>query len=173
MKERALELEGIYHDYATELYSYGISICGDKGIVEDAIHDVFIYIHNHMDTFSNAKDKKKYLFASLRNKIYRMSKGRKIHYYASDVKTDYEYSAEEKIIIAEQLSLDRDLVKEMFASLSMRQREIVYLRFIGMKSFSEISEQMSINRQSAQNLFQRAINKLRGVFLTETINIER
>lgn len=173
MKDSTLELKRLYDHYAKELYVYGMAICADKVLVEDAIQDVFLYIHLHDATFSHAADKKLYLLAALRNKIYRMSHGRQPRFEEMTVESEMEYSAEDRIIGEEQWRINQERVKEMLDSLSMRQREVLYLRFIETMSFKEISEHMSINRQSAQNLFQRAVKRLREVFLAETLTIEK
>ena len=69
-------LKGIYQQYADRLYSYGLQICPDKGLVEDALHEVFLDIHRNMEAFSKAENPRNYLFASLRYKLYKMKKGR-------------------------------------------------------------------------------------------------
>ena len=81
--------------------------------------------------------------------------------------------SEEKIIGEEQLRMQESLAREMISCLTDRQREILFLRFVERMSFQEISEHLSIERQSAQNLFGRAVGKLRRIFLSETVEKSR
>ena len=81
--------------------------------------------------------------------------------------------ADDRLLRAEQARADNALVREMLSSLSMRQKEILYLRLHDRLSFKDISAIMDINRQSAQNLFQRAVGKLRRIFVGEKVMIEK
>ena len=166
-------LKGIYQQYADRLYSYGLQICPDKGLVEDALHEVFLDIHRNMEAFSKAENPRNYLFASLRYKLYKMKKGRTGRIDLSQVNVPEIGTIEEKIIGEEQLRMQESLAREMISCLTDRQREILFLRFVERMSFQEISEHLSIERQSAQNLFGRAVGKLRRIFLSETVEKSR
>ena len=54
-----------------------------------------------------------------------------------------------------------DEVKKIMDSLTERQKEIIYLRFVHDMSFDDISQIMDINTQSARNLISRSLQKLR------------
>jgi RNA polymerase sigma factor (sigma-70 family) len=166
-----LELEILYGEYAKELYAYGLSFCPDKQRVEDAIHDLFLDLYNHQPALMASRDRKKYLFASFRHKIYHLAKKDRVEFDFPMEKMSEPATIEDSIINEEKRRYDVSLAKEMVSNLNMHQREILYLRFVEKLSFEEISTIMSINRQSAQNLFQRAIGKLRRIFLTEKVKV--
>lgn len=50
--------------------------------------------------------------------------------------------------------------------LTPRQREIIYYRFIEEMEYDEICQIMDINYQSAYNLLQRSLQKVRDTFGT-------
>lgn len=54
-------------------------------------------------------------------------------------------------------------------SLTERQKEIIYLRFVHDMSIDEISQIMDINTQSARNLISRSLQKLRENIATASI----
>lgn len=166
-----LELEIIYSEYAKELYAYGLSFCPDKQRVEDAIHDMFLDLFNHWPAFMASRNRKRYLFASLRHKIYHLTSKDRIEFDLPMERMSEPATIEDSIINEEKRQYDLSLAKEMVSNLNMHQREILYLRFVEKMSFDEIATIMSINRQSAQNLFQRAIGKLRRIFLTEKVKV--
>jgi RNA polymerase sigma factor (sigma-70 family) len=173
MEDSSQELKRIYQEYASRLFTYGMNICPDKSLVEDAIHDLFLDLHNHPWTFAKASDKRKYLFASMRYKVYKLKKERLEDKGLDLTHTSQEETVENKLIFEEQLNYQKLLAREMLLTLTERQREILFLRFFEHLSFQEIADQLSIERQSAQNLFGRAIGKLRRVFLSELVKKEQ
>ena len=68
--------------------------------------------------------------------------------------------------IDDEYSLNRKkLVEQILSSLPPRQKEIIYYRYLQELDFDEICTLMQLNYQSAQNLLQRAIKKIREQFL--------
>ena len=163
-------LNGIFQEYASRLFSYGMQICPDKMLVEDAIQETFLDMYRHEDAFSKAKDKRCYIFSSLRYKILSMTEERYSNINLEGMNIPIEDELENMIIGKENESLRKLMVNELFSELSPHQREVLYLRFSEKMSFKEISEFLSIERQSAQNLFGRTIAKLRKVCLGKTID---
>jgi RNA polymerase sigma factor (sigma-70 family) len=160
-------LKEIYQEYASRLYAYGLQICPDKVLVEDALHDVFLDLLRNRKTFLKAENKRNYLFAAVRYKIYRQMRGMPEYLDINQTGMMADPSCEERLIEDEQARLQEALSKEMLASLTPRQREILYLRFVEKMHFQEIASFLSIAPQSAQNLFGRAIARLRKIFLSE------
>ena len=171
MDEVGSYLKGIYNTYAERLLSYGMVLCHDKGLVEDALHDTYLDLYRNRESFFNAKDPRKYLFAALRYKILRLMKERPVSYeYDKAVEVSEHLTAEETLIQKEQLRMQQTLTKEIIQGLTPRQREVLFLRLEERMSFQEIAEQLYIERQSAQNLFGRAIAKMRKMVLSESID---
>jgi len=54
-----------------------------------------------------------------------------------------------------------ELVNKLISELPPRQQEALRLRFVEDLEYNEVANVMSINRQSAQNLVVRAVEKLR------------
>ena len=163
-------LQRIYESYAERLYSYGMQLCQDKSLVQDALHEVFLDLYRQEDRFEEAADKRAYLFAAFRYKLLRMMKKKPSRCDFDEVAVPPSVGgAEEEMIGLEQARLNEALVREMFSSLTQRQREILFLRLSEHMSFQEIADALSIERQSAQNLFGRAVARMRKVFLEETV----
>lgn len=158
-------LQSVYQEHAKDLFRYGLSICQDKNVVEDAIQDLFLYLHNHYSTFAKAEDPKRYLFVSLRNRIFKTMKKKPVFYAIPPTTASSVETADEKMIIDERTRHEKAMVMEMLSNLSPRQREVIYLRFSEQMSYKEIATLLSIEPQSAQNLFGRAIDKLRSKLL--------
>ena len=78
----------------------------------------------------------------------------------------------EIILSNEDLIIENEYTKEQsaklqkaLASLSRRQREVVYLRFYQNLSYSEIADLMSMQVESVYNLISKAIGALKNMFL--------
>lgn len=57
--------------------------------------------------------------------------------------------------------INKKKVKEILSILTPRQKEIIYYRFIQEMSMEDICILMDINYQSAQNLIQRSLKKIK------------
>ncbi|MDR2680509.1 MAG: sigma-70 family RNA polymerase sigma factor, partial [Tannerella sp.] len=75
-----------------------------------------------------------------------------------------EPTVEDEYIDREQDMHQRKLVKKILSILSPRQKEIIYYRFIKELQWDEICNLMTLNYQSAQNLLQRTLRKIREHF---------
>ena len=85
-------------------------------------------------------------------------------------KADYEdlwaaTSPEEDYALQEETANREELVAKLISQLPPRQQEAIRLRFVEELDFNEIAEALDVNRQSAQNLVFRAIEKLRRLII--------
>jgi RNA polymerase sigma factor (sigma-70 family) len=167
-------LETIYNLYIKDLYAYGLSFHPDIPLVEDAIHDVFIDIYQHKENLPKVRDTKFYLMSALQHRIsFLLKKSRQdVEYVPEEHDEQYEIDMQELWIEQEEENDKTQLIRQLMSRLNPNQKKIFHLRFVEGLSFDEISQLMHINRQSAQNLFQRAINKLRKEFCGE-VSIKR
>jgi RNA polymerase sigma factor (sigma-70 family) len=160
-------LASIYNLYAKDLYVYGLSLHPEDLLVEDAIHDVFIDIYLHRENLREVRNIKFYLMSALQHRIlFLLKKSRQyVEFTHEKHNEEYERDIQELWIEQEEETARHGLVVRLMSRLNSRQKEVVHLRLAEGLSFDEISQLMHINRQSAQNLFQRAINKLRKEFV--------
>ncbi len=61
--------ETIYKREIQILINYGRKYSRDIELIEDCVHDLFVYIWNHRTTISDTDSIRKYLIISLRNRI--------------------------------------------------------------------------------------------------------
>lgn len=153
----------IYTRYVDILFNYGIQFSSNEDFVKDAVHDVFVYLYSKRSKLKTDVQLKFYLFTCLKNHLFNlMKRGGRFEpldldekhtkcYYIADEETD-------KQIISDEESLQ---TVELLNVLSDRQREVIYYRYIQEMEMDEICQLMSMNYQSAQNLIQRALKKLR------------
>lgn len=154
----------MYRAYADNLYAYGLSFHSDIGMIEDAIHDVFIDIYTNEKSLANISNLQQYIKTAFRHRLLFLLQGNKRYVEilndVSDLST--EKNSQELWIENEEENDKKRLVKRLLSGLTRHQREAIHLRFIEGLSYDEISEIMQINYQSVKMLIYRAVSKLRN-----------
>lgn len=163
----------MYTTYSKKLYQYGLCFTSDKELVKDCIQDLFTYIYRCRVRLSTPGNIKVYLFAAFRNNLVKaIHKANIMENLADDMPFLIEMTVEERFIQNEHRTDEIRKVKKALSLLTSRQREIIYYRFIQEMSMEEICTIMDLNYQSAQNLIQRSLKKVRnswgdvGLFVT-------
>lgn len=158
----------IYTKYVGILYNYGYHILPDTYLVQDAIQDLFADLWRTRKNLSNTTSIKYYLFRSLRRKIHRLSDGESL--FDSLGETDHDTGIP-FVLSDETLRIERETVDEQIQALQKallklpaRQFEAIRLRFFDGFELDEVANIMQMNEQSARNLIQRSILKLRLSF---------
>jgi RNA polymerase sigma factor (sigma-70 family) len=167
-----MELATLYNLYVDDLFTYGCYLGFDGEIVKDAIHDVFVKLTMDDAQIKEITNIKFYLFKSLKNRlldIYKKLKrevvkdnfapfdempyGEMPFHITMNVEEDY-IEKEEQIVIKKEID-------EMLNSLTSRQREIIYLRYVHEYEYNEIAELLHISVHSCRKLVSKAILSLR------------
>lgn len=155
----------LYKTFIQMLFSYGTRFTSDHELIKDCIQEVFTGIWKSRTKLIPPDNVKVYLMVALKNSLIR-------HLYKKDLFQDYnpdemsgfslEPTVEEIYIDNEESLYSQQKVKKILSILTPRQQEIVYYRFIEELSFEEICSLMDLNYQSAQNLIQRSLKKIRS-----------
>lgn len=158
-------LDQIFLSLYEDLFLYGVKISHNEIRTKDAIQDVFLTLWESKKKLENIQNPKSYIFRSFRNRLLYLTKQssfRKltIDKYAHE-KDSFVFSAEDFIISGELSHDQHSFLIKILNQLSERQREVVFLKFYGNHSNSEISEIMNMKKQSVANLLARTIQILR------------
>lgn len=155
----------IYEKHIRVLTNYGLRICADKELVKDAIHDMFVNMWNNRMHLGPTTSIKYYLIKALRrNLIKKLVDRRKKECEDVTLLNDnmlLEFSHELKITQSELKQEQINKLYQGLEKLSSRQKEVLFLRFFGGCSSSEIADILEINPQSAYNLIHRSLATLR------------
>ena len=152
----------IYTTYAQKLYQYGMCFTTDTELVKDCIQDIFTYLYRNKAQLVSPDNIKVYLFTALKNNLIKQIHKETItENLVEDVPFVLELTVEEQFIQDEQYKNERKQVEKILSLLTSRQKEIIYYRFIQEMSMEEICTLMDLNYQSAQNLIQRSLKKIR------------
>ena len=160
----------LYCLFLDDLLTYGRRVGGDNEMVEDLIQDLFLKLYQKKIILEDNTRLRPFLFRALKNLIYnqllRNAKLQPLPDY--DFAFDLNYTIDEQLSLTQEQGLS-DEIHHILKGLTVRQKEIIYLRFVHEMSFEEISEIMEINIQSARNLFTRSMEKLRKEVSSTTI----
>lgn len=160
-------LTGAYNLYVDDLFIYGTYLGFEREIVKDAIHDVFVKISSDQSILSDIKNIKFYLFKSLKNRLYDIYKRDKKRLALEDLDVNEEMpfkiyvNMEDRFIEEEEREITKSKIEDMLNSLTNRQREIIYLKYIHEYDYKQISELLNISVHGCRKLVSKAINSLR------------
>ena len=156
----------IYKLYAQDMYSYGMLFTTNSELVKDCLHDVFIKIHRNRKKLSQVDNIRLYLLKAMKNYLSDVFDKKKELFHNDTIEPVFspEYTIEDKIIRQEELHYQSRKIRQMLESLTPRQKEVLYYRYMKNLTYDEIGEIMQMNYQSILNLIQRSIKKLRETF---------
>ena len=156
----------IYTHYIQVLYNYGLQITPDSEIVKDCIQDVFVKIYKAKKKLTVPQNPKVNLMIALKNNIYNTFNQERLqkNYAFSLYQTEEQLTVKNEFIDQEARHEEMNNIKRMMKILTPRQREVIYYRFIEELSYDDICQIMGLNYQSAYNLLQRSLQKIREAY---------
>lgn len=155
--------------YYGNLFHYGSRLSRDEEMIRDCIQEVFISLWQRRETATAILSLRYYLLRAIKNKVLKaLYYSRRKAAGVDDLQKEYDFfheSSVEQMIIEQQLSEEKAArLRNALASLSRRQHEAVYLKFYQRLDHAQITELMSISRQSVYNLQHESILRLRQVW---------
>ncbi|MEA5404840.1 sigma-70 family RNA polymerase sigma factor [Arcicella sp. DC2W] len=155
----------LYRLHVKAMYRYGMSlVAASEAFVFDCIHDVFTEIWIKRNRLIVPDNVRYYLLKALKNRIlHLLSRKERSHQTFNEEFEDFlvEPSAEEIFTQKEEATNRQEMITKLVSQLSHRQQEALRLRFAENMNYEQIAEIMLVNKQSAQNIVFRAVEKLR------------
>lgn len=162
-KNESISFEDIYNLYINGLLSYGISLGFDEDTCRDVAHDVFFKMYEDKKKLVHIKDAKSYLFRCFRNRLFNIyNKASRISSFNDEnIQFTTNVTVLDTIITKEEKNKLQKVVSDLLDSLTPRQREAIYLRYMQEMDYEDISEILEMNCNSARRLVHRGIKALR------------
>ncbi len=161
------DIADMYNRYVNDLFTYASYLGFPKEATMDAIHDVFCKLAEDEQLLNRVTNIKSYLFKSLKNRLYDIYRVQKRNLSLPDIKNPDELpfnitvSIEDDFIDAEEQAAIKSQIENMLQSLTARQREIVYLRYIQEYEYTQIAEILNISIHGCRKLLSKAMKTLR------------
>lgn len=164
------DIASIYTLYVDDLFTYGCYLGFNDEDVKDAIQDIFVKFTNENNRIENISSIKFYLFRSLKNRLLDISKSRKelieldkIN-IIQEVSFNIEVNVEVLMIETKEQQTIKKNIEQMLNTLTDRQREIIYLRYVQEYDYPQIAELLNISVHGCRKLVSKAILSLREKF---------
>ncbi|GAB3651714.1 hypothetical protein GCM10028791_20890 [Echinicola sediminis] len=156
-------LAKIYRAYSDKLFSYGRQFTSNEMLIQDAVQDVFFKLVDNREKLGVAQSVKFYLFSSFRRILMRLIKReRKYVEENGDGEGFYFLLDEDYFTMDAMLSKQqKGLIKEACNGLTVRQREMLNLRFFENLSYAEIADMLGMaNAKTVRTMLYRILGKL-------------
>ncbi len=151
--------------YYRLLYNYGVQFSADPEFTRDCIQEMMLELWERHARLSEVVSVKAYLLKSLRHRIgresIRLQRLNDVEELAFLSGEQMERPIESIIIETEQARVQIQQLQQLIAELTLRQQEIIYLRFYQQLEYDDIAEIMDLSRQSVANLLHRTLRNLR------------
>tara|TARA_R110000744_G_scaffold146699_3_gene259584 strand:- start:4025 stop:4624 length:600 start_codon:yes stop_codon:yes gene_type:complete len=167
-------LGSLYELHVDRLFVYGCKISGDREVIQDEIHNLFLDLYTYHKKLSDVKNIEGYLIISLKRKLYKS-----INYNIRSIEDELETlldvnadngltvdSYEEEIIEDENENELLVRLQRIMANLTDHQQKILHLRFTKGKSYEQISDDLGLSVASTRTLIYRTLKSIRKTALT-------
>lgn len=158
-------LEGLYFNYAQELFRYGLAVSKNKDLVKDAIQDLFIDLWKYRKGLKDTDNVKRYLCKSLTNRILKVTLQEKTRSHPDFHELNNSlYEGYQSFVLADSTQEDEMLKSKLVKALDRlpnRQRKVIQLVYFDRLCGNKVSEEMGISLQSVYNLTSKALMNLK------------
>jgi RNA polymerase sigma factor (sigma-70 family) len=155
----------IYNKYADRLFGYGAGLGFEREMLKDAIQDIFYVIYVRKHQLADVGNLKCYLFRMLKNRLLDIYKST-LHNSEEEPSEEMSFTIKttilDDLIAEEEQVLLQGKIDALLNTLTDRQREAVYLRFMQELEYEEIGHLLKMTPQAVRKLVFRAIKRLRN-----------
>jgi RNA polymerase sigma factor (sigma-70 family) len=155
----------LYAAHVKQLTNYAAKFTNDIQVIEDSIHDIFVWLWHNRASLEITHTLKAYLFNCVRRSVLRKIQKHKKIVLLENAEEDNTFtffiSSEEKYIDTESTSLLKEKMATWLDLLTSKQKEVIYLRFYQDLSFDEIATNMNLTAKACYKLMGRAMSELR------------
>jgi RNA polymerase sigma-70 factor (ECF subfamily) len=154
--DRTARFNELAEAYSTDLYRYGMWICGNDALAKDLVQETFLRAWRALDSLKDVKSAKSWLITILRREYARTFE-RKVPKF-----TDVE-----KVVVVDEDELEpdaqteRDLLRKGIMKLDPKYRDPLLLQVVFGHSCAEISDQLGISKSAVMTQLFRAREQLK------------
>lgn len=154
----------LYDFYAADLYRYGYNLVRNRPLVEDAIHELFLHLHQNRTRLGPTDNIRFYLYRALRRRLLDMV-ARLNRFDDDDCVFEgaaFQVVPLETHLVEQQLaSQQQALLMVEVNKLPRRQREVLYLLYMKGLTYQQTAEVMGLALKSVYNTVNVALSTLR------------
>lgn len=160
MKTDEQNLMEIYDTYADGMYAYAAVLARSKDEAEDALQECFIRLLRDRESLSAVKILKPYLFAMIRNEVFRQGGRRNVAEFHEEAAGTIRLSG----VFRDRIAHDEaENVRKAITRLEPGQREVVFLKVWMEMTFAEIAEILGASANTVASRYRYAMENLKKV----------
>ncbi len=166
--------EALLDRYSRSIYNFTLRLLGDSADADDATQQTLIQAFESLPAARPEASLRPWFFQVARNKSIDMIRKRRTVPFSSFERDDSDIPQIDPVDAAalpaelyEREEL-QEILQAAIASLPLRSREVVLMRYIGELTFAQIGRSLGMPENSAKTLFQRAKSTLR-VYLRKRV----
>lgn len=163
-----IAFESLLRNYYRPLFDYGRRFVGDRDMLKDIVHDLFLHLWERRAFLGKTDHIKPYLLTSLRNRILKNSSRAEIFLAMEHTPEDFHETAnsiESDLILTEFAAEKESRIQHIIQSLTPRQQEIIHLKFYQDLPNERIAEILNISRPATANLLYETLKMFRQKWL--------
>lgn len=156
----------LYERYKKRLFGFFYQMNKDASLSEDLVQNVFMKILKYKHTYTEESKFIVWLFQIARNTSYDSFKKSKKYMHRDIDDVGYVISSGED---AQETMIDREntvTLRKAMALLSPEKKEVIVLSKLKELKYKEVGEILGCTEGNARIKVHRAINDLKGIFLT-------
>lgn len=158
-KEKAFE--SAFNQYWEALYAHAFKKTQSEEVAKDIVQEVFIVFWDNLESFAGQKQLIPYLYAVLRNKILKLFEKDEVRLRYAINSSKFAQQAEpscHNLLVGKELE---GIITDEVAKMPCRMREIYLLKKEEQLSIPEISQRLSLSKQTVKNQLQNAMHRLK------------
>jgi RNA polymerase sigma factor (sigma-70 family) len=164
LKGENYALSHIYYGNIQLLFRYGRKFIKDNELIKDTIQDMFLDLIRTKENLGETDNIRYYLIRSFRRKLFRNLRQQNNIIGGQNIRDPIviiSYSAEQELILKEDITIREERIKKGLSKLTAKQREILFYRYICEFDYEQICDLMEIKYDSARKQVFRALKALK------------
>lgn len=147
--------------------------CNDKNDVDDLLQEIFLKVYINLNDFDGGLAFSSWLYRIAHNEtisFFRKKNTQKKYILSGKEMEKFQNIADERDTTQEYNRIwDVTLVQEALVELEDQYQEILILRFIEEKTYTEISDILKIPMGTVATLIKRGKEQLKNIFISKNI----
>lgn len=154
--------EAIFKAHYGFLLNYGLRLREDEDEIKDCIQILFVTLWERREYLGDTTSIRNYLTASLRRLILKRLRAQvgRVELDSETFHLEMELSVEARLILDQSDTDTIALLHKSIQKLPERQKEALYLKYFGDRTFAEIATVMNITTRAVYKLIYKALDGL-------------
>lgn len=147
--------EYLYNEYKNKLYYIAYKMLGNEDSAEDAVHDTYMKVINHIEKFYDISEEhiRNLIILILKNRVRDMLRQNRAEPVPLD---EEEYQAKYNLVSDDSYNADKDEMKECLKLLDEKYRTVLELKYYHGLKESEIADILNIGSKAVNSRIFRA-----------------